>query len=352
MVIESFERRGVPRSGIALKKAIKYTPLYKLIRGQNIAAQGIYLEITDLCDMSCPMCNTRQHREGGQGPVLTPREIREKIFSHCHYLGFRDVTISGGEPTLAPHLREVIGDAVRMGYRVFLVSNMLRGDEGLWRNILTLMRDPRHTVLVSFDSSVESEMNAIRGADVFARVVDNSRKIVQLRNGLKAGTQLKAAIVLQPRNARSLMETVDYLLNDIRFDKVLIQPRHDYSRVTLMNYRRQARAGAYTLSEREELIRASELLFRKAAEDPRIVPTRGPLGHWVDFYTNPLKIRKMCESTALIYVDAYGNLRGCLSGDTLGTIRDTSIACFLKSKQYRRFLMFARICNICVHGCS
>ena len=253
---------------------------------------------------------------------------------------------------MAPHLVEVIDDAVGLGYQVFLVSNMLRWDQGLCNRILPLLKDPRHTVLVSFDSAVASEMNVIRGGDVFARVVDNCRKLVRLRGELKAGTQLKAAVIVQPANVRSLAKTVDFILEDLQFDKVLVQLRHDYSRVTFRNYRRQARASKYSKNEKEALIRAAALTFKMASEDPRIIPTRGTLRQWLDFYANPLGIRKICESSALIFVDAYGNLRGCLSGVALGNIRDTSMTRFLRSKQYRRFLRFARICNICVHGCS
>lgn len=189
-------------------------------------------------------------------------------------------------------------------------------------------------------------------AGVFARVVDHCRKLVRLRSETKAGTQLKAAVIVQPANVRSLAKTVNFILEDLQFDKVLVQPRHVYSRVTLRNYRRQARAANYSEQEKEALLRAAALTFKMASEDPRIIPTRGTLRQWLDFYANPLGIRKICESSALIFVDAYGNLRGCLSGVALGNIRDTSMTRFLRSKQYRRFLRFARICNICVHGYS
>lgn len=352
MVVGVMDRERLSSAVAALKRSIKYFPPCKLLRERNIAPQGIYLEITDGCNMACPMCITREHARRGIHAVLGPAEIRDILLRPCRALGFSAFTISGGEPTLVPHLREVIDDAVGLGYRIFLTSNVLRWDEGLWRDILTRMRDPQHTIMVSFDSATASEMNAIRGGDVFTRVTDHCRRLVRLRGELKAATQLKAATVLQPANASSLAQTARFILDDLGLDKVLVHLRHKYSRVTFRNYRHQARAARYSGREKEAMARAVALTFKMAAEDPRIVPTRGTLRHWLDFCSNPLRIQKVCDSSALVYVDPYGNVRGCLSGAILDNIRGTSVESILRSKGYRRFLRFARICAICVHGCS
>lgn len=338
------------RGGATGVSALRWK-LYKLLRAKTVPAQGIYLEITDRCNMSCPMCNTRVHRET-VAPLLDREEIRDRLLLPGRALGFANLTISGGEPTLAPHLDEVIEDAAGMGYNVFLASNMLRWEEGLWRRLLVLMDDPRHTVLASCDSAEASEMNAIRGGDVFSRVTLHCKALARLRSELRAGTRLAAAMILQPINAGSLSKTARFVLGDIGFDKLLVQLRHDYSLVTFRNYRRQARAKRYSPEEKAALLRASALAFDMAAADPRILPVRGTLDDWRAFYDDPLGIRRICDSTAFVFVDPYGNLRGCISGGRLGNIRKSSIAEYLKSRRYRRFLLFARICNICTHGCS
>ena len=72
--------------------------------------------------------------------------------------------------------------------------------------------------------------------------------------------QLIGAIILQPANAGTIMKTVDFLLNDIGIDQAVVQPRHDYSCVTLETYLKQPNP-QYSPEMRRKLLTVSRQVF-------------------------------------------------------------------------------------------
>ena len=77
-----------------------------------------YLEITNVCNLSCSFCpGTRREKR-----FMTPEEfetLSRKLRRHVEYLYLHLM----GEPLLHPKLEEILGIAARQGFRVIITTN-------------------------------------------------------------------------------------------------------------------------------------------------------------------------------------------------------------------------------------
>ncbi len=315
---------------------------------------AIYFGITQLCNMRCPMCITRGHKAGAPKMELTRREIRNTILKPCKDLGMVSIAISGGEPLIVRHTAATLSDAVKLGYSVYLATNLLKFDTGMMKKIFRILDDEKHCIQVSFDSIETAQMNAIRGKDVFFDVVNHCMELVSLREKLNVKTPLVGSAILQPNNVDSIIKTIDYVINELKFDKILVQQRHDYPVINIDNYKEQAAISTnrYDTAMNEKLVSASLEIAELTKKDPRVELAKGEVKDWVALYNNPTDIKKRCEADNMIFIDSYWNIRGCLFGEVLGNVKPGGIAEFLESKKYTDFLKLCAVCNICTHGCS
>ena len=312
----------------------------------------IYLGITDKCNMKCPMCITKDHRAVDSQDELNSEQIKANILVPGKKLGLKGLNIGGGEPTLSKHLLTVINDAVELNYEIFLPTNLYRLNLNLFTDLLKLLDDQAHMIQISFDSIKKEEIISIRGIDAFEAVNNNLFKLVTLKKEVESKVNLVPAIILQPDNADSIIETVDYLLYKAGVDSLNIQPRHDYSNVNKNNYMKQPFPRYPNHITKKILNAAKKLDIRRKNGEP-IYLTGWGYQNWVQFYKNPLKIKRdYCASTAQIYIDAYGNYRGCLYAQPYSNVLKMDIASYLKSPYYEEFVKFVQICKICIHGCS
>jgi MoaA/NifB/PqqE/SkfB family radical SAM enzyme len=311
----------------------------------------LYLEITDMCNMSCPMCVTRKYRELRNGCPLTREEIRDRLLAPLKALGGKHFVVSGGEPMLSPVLKDVLSDAVSLDYDVTLASNILDESVHTFHDIFTILNDARHGFQFSFDSIRKEEMNVMRGGDVYERVVDNVRKISRLRKQHAYGTRLFAQAVLQERNVSSLLETIEFLLSDVGVDGCEIQPELGYSDVTIRNYRTQ-KPLCRDSELRSKFLTVAKQLFTMAASDNRLLVRGESYANWERFYRAPAEIPAPCHSRNMVMVGPYGDFRGCLFSPAAGNVRDTTLGEYLESRPREAALELAAVCRICINGCS
>jgi MoaA/NifB/PqqE/SkfB family radical SAM enzyme len=311
----------------------------------------LYLEITDRCNMNCPMCITRAYRAHRSGPLLGRAEIRELLLDPVSAWGGEHFVVSGGEPMLSPILKDVLRDAVDRDFNITFASNIL--DESLHKfdDILRIMDDSRHGFQFSFDSVAQIEMDHIRGKAVYERVVSNAQKIARLRDRHGYRTRLFAQIVLQELNVDSVFRTIDFLLENVGVDVCIVQPEVKYSNVTLRNLRNQKPLEC-SAEFRTKLLDTVSHLFAMASDDPRIKVEGESLANWEKFMTKPYKIEGPCNSRNMVMVGPYGDLRGCLFSPVLGNIRSVDLIKYLQSRSYWNFLKLARVCKICINGCA
>lgn len=311
----------------------------------------VQLEITDICNMRCPMCITTDHRNNPKLPTLSVDFIFSSILRPLKKMGLDWLSLSGGEPTLSPYLLEVIRDARDLGYGIFLATNALSERVNTFENILQSIETGRSAIQISFDSLHEEEFNIIRGGNYYTPVVQNIKKIRQLLIDNNYSSLLAISVVIQEHNAKSFIDTIDFALSILQADRIIVQLRHDYRDVTPSNWRKLTPL-ILTPKARDSILRNGEILFNKSKNDPRIGVIGRNLDNWDAFLTCPTTIKQKCGSSKRIFIDPYGNLRGCIHSQILANLNDVTIDEYLNSHAYRKFLAFSEICNICIHGCA
>ncbi|MCM2390325.1 radical SAM protein [Streptomyces albipurpureus] len=98
------------------------------------AAQNLlkfaWLEVTGLCNEFCDHCYADSSPKGTHGTMTVPDW--KNTIDQLSAIGARDVQFIGGEPTLYPHLRELIEHAHGAGLGVEVFSNLTHIREELW----------------------------------------------------------------------------------------------------------------------------------------------------------------------------------------------------------------------------
>ena len=309
----------------------------------------IYLELFAACDMSCPMCVTLPYWEGKRR-MMSRAQIRERVLEPAAARGMERVIVGGGEPSLRKDFFDILGDISGLGLRIWLATNMLRYDDAKMTRLLRCLDGGNHTIAVSYDSAVPSEMNAVRGGDVFDRVDANCRRLVQLRYEIGARVAMNATMIVQGENLRSVDATIDHALGSVGFDSIHIHPRHDYKSVTLDNYRDQ-RPSDWCRENEAELIRTGIRLYDRARRDSRIV-VMGALNDWVQFVRSPHDIRRPCDAKRFLFLNAEGKLRTCMFGEEYADIGEMDMDAVLASDGDGAARKLLDACRICHLSCS
>ena len=135
----------------------------------RMPASWIALHLTDRCPLECVHCL----RDPGARPTDLPVAAIERILDQAvrtHRV--EQVSLTGGEPTAHPALRDVVGAIVRRGLQFHLVTSGV----GLQRLLDLVDGDPAARaaltrVNVSIDGASEETHDAIRGPGSYRRAV-------------------------------------------------------------------------------------------------------------------------------------------------------------------------------------
>lgn len=168
------------------------------VRSGFLPDRIVHLHPTRLCNLACLHCYSRSDQRQVQS--LDPDVV-------CHALdllraeGYAQLSVSGGEPLVYPHLATVVAHARRLGFRVTMITNGLlvgpRTDAVL---------DQLDGLAVSFDG-LALQHNLLRGrADAF----DKASRAV--RHCADRGTRVAAAVSLTRDALPDLPDLVDHLV--------------------------------------------------------------------------------------------------------------------------------------------
>ena len=162
---------------------------------------NIYLYVTERCQLRCGHCYMGDRLERG---LILPLHKALQIMEYSRRLGGEYITFLGGEPTLHPHLPEMVDAALGMGYRqVMINSNGL-----LDRRIARIAPEKLHYISFSVDGSVAATHDAVRGAGMFDKTMACLRKTVQ------AGYEVRIITTISQLNineAAAMLELADEL---------------------------------------------------------------------------------------------------------------------------------------------
>ncbi|MFI7025182.1 radical SAM protein [Micromonospora sp. NPDC049900] len=142
----------------------------------------VWLEITGRCQLNCWHCYADSGPAGGHGS-MTSQDWR-RVIDQSAELGVRMVQFIGGEPTLHPHLPDLLGHALSVGMQVEVFSNLVHVTTALWE----LFDQPGVRLACSYYSDQVGQHAAItRRAGSYARTRANIGEAVRRSIPLRVG---------------------------------------------------------------------------------------------------------------------------------------------------------------------
>ncbi|MFJ7419505.1 radical SAM protein [Streptomyces uncialis] len=150
------------------------------------AAQNLlkfaWLEVTGLCNEFCDHCYADSSPKGTHGTMTVPDW--KNTIDQLSAMGARDVQFIGGEPTLYPHLRELIEHAHGTGLEIEVFSNLTHIRNELWETFAE--RGVKLATSYYSDSAEDHDaMTQLRGSHKRTRA--NVEKALSLNIPLRGG---------------------------------------------------------------------------------------------------------------------------------------------------------------------
>lgn len=137
----------------------------------------LYLHLTNRCNMRCTYCYNATYRsralESGV-PELSSTEI-QLLLDEAASLGVGQVIFTGGEPLMCPDVFSLAQHARNLGLNTALLTNgtLITGKKAIE------ITDLFNAVIVSLDSWIKEEHEALRGHNTFDRTVDGIKALIQ-----------------------------------------------------------------------------------------------------------------------------------------------------------------------------
>lgn len=142
----------------------------------------LYLEVTNRCNLKCTTCPQSWGMD--EEPAdLTPGRVGAILeqLPAVHRVVLHGI----GEPTLNPHLPEILRLVKARGAYALFNSNALLLRGRLARDLVEAGLDEAR---ISIDAAEAGTYLAVRGADVFDRVVENAASLARLKAALGSAT--------------------------------------------------------------------------------------------------------------------------------------------------------------------
>lgn len=153
----------------------------------------ITISLTDVCNMRCVYCPPAGETYHTARAVFSPEKVLGVLQAAVN-LGLYKVRFSGGEPSLYPHLRQVVEGAAALGLEVHLNTNGLL----LQKHLDWLEHVPNLHIKVSLDACTP---------DVLRRISGQSR-LDDILTGLRLGVE------------KSLVQRVNFVLTRLNADQL------------------------------------------------------------------------------------------------------------------------------------
>ncbi|MFE2323569.1 radical SAM protein [Streptomyces sp. NPDC059385] len=141
-----------------------------------------WLEVTGFCNEKCDHCYADSGPDQGHGTMTVADWV--SVIDQLAEMGGVDVQFIGGEPTLYPHLPELIGHAAGRGLGVEIFSNMTHIKPAIWEAI-TAHGAKLATSYYSDDAAEHDSITQLRGAHRKTRA--NIERAIELGIPIRGG---------------------------------------------------------------------------------------------------------------------------------------------------------------------
>ncbi|TKC87276.1 radical SAM/SPASM domain-containing protein [Trinickia terrae] len=163
--------------------------------------RAIYVELTDLCNLTCPMCRCNPVK-GNILPLPLFTEMASTLFPHAEFVDLR----GWGESTIIPNFEAYLDVALSYPARVKLITNGVAKRPELWRR---LGRDGI-TVGVSFDAAEPALFKTLRGGANYHQVLEHLRIVADAQQS--AGHDTKALLYFCITASGSNLDQLDRIV--------------------------------------------------------------------------------------------------------------------------------------------
>jgi molybdenum cofactor biosynthesis enzyme MoaA len=152
------------------------------------------ISLTEVCNMRCVYCPPAGETYHTARAFFAPEKVLG-VARVAVELGLRKIRLSGGEPSLYPHLREVVEGAAALGLEVHLNTNGLL----LKNHLAWLEKVPGVRIKVSLDACTPEVLRQISGVGRLDDILEG------LRLGAQKGLVQRLNFVLTRLNADQLL---------------------------------------------------------------------------------------------------------------------------------------------------
>jgi len=138
--------------------------------------ETLWINTGTLCNITCRNCYIESSPSNDRVVFITAAETAE-YFDEIEELGLgtREIGFTGGEPFMNPDLLDMVGDALRRGFSVLLLTNAMQPMQRprIKRGLLDLKEQfgARLTIRVSLDHYAKSLHEAERGLRTWTRTL-------------------------------------------------------------------------------------------------------------------------------------------------------------------------------------
>jgi uncharacterized radical SAM superfamily Fe-S cluster-containing enzyme len=213
------------------------------------------VEITDACNLACPVCyaesspRRQTHRSLAQVEAMLDAVVANEAEPDI-------VQISGGEPTIHPQFFEILDAAKRRPIKHLMVNTngvRIANDADFARRLAEYQ--PGFEIYLQFDSLRADPIRALRGADL----LDIRHRALERLNALNLSTTLVVTLK-KSLNDDELGAIIDFALQQRCVRGVTFQPIQDAGRVENFDPARDR----LTLGEVRQKILAQSPIFKPA----------------------------------------------------------------------------------------
>ena len=185
---------------------------------------SLKIKVKENCNLRCRMCD---HWRYNTETVELPSKEIMKIVDEAATLSCRQLTITGGEPTLRKDLEEIIARARQHNMRVSLLTNGFAISPA---RIKSLVASGVSKITISIDYPEPEEHDYIRGVlGAYQNSIDFIRKCVALRNSVCDLYEVSIATCVLRNNLHRLSDMVK-LVNELgadAFSVITIAPHNE-----------------------------------------------------------------------------------------------------------------------------
>jgi MoaA/NifB/PqqE/SkfB family radical SAM enzyme len=203
-------------------KGLLYVEHYRaILSGKFLPPIECSVDPVNACNLDCLWCNGYDVKERN---VYMDGQHLIDLVNFFKVWGAKAVCFAGGgEPTLHPRLGEAFSVAYKLGLPAAIISNGTFHDEDQLATIATLSR----WVGISVDCASKELYETLKGVDLFDRVIENIRMLVNY-----GAREVTFKFLLHPLNQHEVYKAIE-LARDLGCHRIHIRP------VSFMNFQKE-----------------------------------------------------------------------------------------------------------------